>query len=362
MGLEVLPASADSEWMDVLSETVQHDFHHLASYHRLAEYRGEGAGRLFCYREAGHLIALPLLLRAVDGDAPDGWRDATSVYGYGGPVASGASIPQSIVQNFQKALAAELAAQRVVAVFSRLHPLISQERILSGLGQISPVGLTISVDLTIPLDQQWAGYSKKCRRVIEKARDAGVVVVHDHDWRYQGEWIDIYDDTMRRVNASTSYYLEAAYFDQLARELKDVVQLFVALVDGTVAAGGLYTICDGIVQAHLGGMRREYMKISPTRLVDDTARVWAFESGARVFHLGGGVGGREDSLFQYKSGFSDRRHQFSTWRWIVDADVYKLLCEGLRVDDVDEITDNLGSQYFPAYRDALRSRGANRPG
>jgi hypothetical protein len=121
-------------------------------------------------------------------------------------------------------------------------------------------------------------------------------------------------------------------------------------VDGTVAAAGLYTNCDGIVQAHLGAMRREYMKISPTRLLDDTARLWAHANGARLFHLGGGVGGREDSLFQYKASFSDRRHQYSTWRWIVDAETYRDLCEQQRRRDEGMGTNVEPGDYFPAYR------------
>src|SRR5665811_1270158 len=36
---------------------------------------------------------------------------------------------------------------------------------------------------------------------------------------------------------------------------------------------------------------------------------------------------QEDSLFQYKAGFSDRRHQFATWRWIIELAIYRELSE-----------------------------------
>jgi hypothetical protein len=280
------------------------------------------------------------------------------VYGYGGPIASHELIPEQVVRNFHASLGKELVDRRVVTVFSRLHPLIAQEGLLGGLGETRPVGQTVSVDLTMPLEDQWAGYSKKCRRIIDKAREAGVVCIHDRERSYRGEWVEIYQETMRRVDAPSSYFYDEEYFDLLADELGAVLQLFVALVDGSVAAAGLYTSCDGIVQAHLGAMRREYMKISPTRLLDDTARLWAHESGARVFHLGGGVGGQEDSLFRYKAGFSDRRHQFSTWRWIVDAEIYRDLCEHQGRRDERQRPGVVAGDYFPAYRRPMEPRSS----
>lgn len=349
-GFVVLETQHDAEWSEVLAQSYQHDFHHLAGYHRLAERRGEGKAFLFTYRGDGCLIALPLLLRPVDADDPGGLQDATSVYGYGGPIASHERIPGEIVESFQAALRNELVGRRVVAVFSRLHPLIAQQELLAGLGETSAVGKTVSVDLALPMEDQWAGYSKKCRRIIRKAQEAGTVCLDDRDGAYRHEWVDIYHETMRRVGAPSSYHFDEEYFEILAAELGSVLHLFVALVDGKVAAAGLYTNCDGIVQAHLGALRADYSRLSPTRFLDDTARRWAVEAGARVFHLGGGVGGREDSLFRYKAGFSSRRHQYATWRWIVDVVAYEDLCE--RRGRLDE---RLGSRaggegYFPAYR------------
>ena len=343
-------AHDDAAWRSVLSQSHQHDFHHLAGYHRLAERRGEGTALLFTYREDGFLIGLPLLLRPIDADDPAGPQDATSVYGYAGPIASHESIPERVIASFQAALRDELTRRRVVAVFSRLHPLIAQGEILAGLGEISAAGLTVSVDLTLPPEDQWAGYSKKTRRIVRKAEEAGAVCIHDRECAYQREWVDLYRATMRHVRAAPAYDFDAEYFELLAAELGSMLHLFVALLDGKVAAAGLYTICDGIVQAHLGAMDRAYARLSPTRLLDDTARRWAFEAGARVFHLGGGVGGQEDSLFRYKTGFSDRRHQFSTWRWIVDALAYRELCERRGLLDSSPGISAVADGYFPAYR------------
>jgi len=354
--VDILGAHDDDAWTSVLAQTYQHDFHHLAGYHRLAEHRGEGRALLFTYRDGGYLIALPLLLRPVDPDDPAGLQDATSVYGYAGPIASHERIPGEIVASFQAALRDELVGQRVVAVFSRLHPLIAQRDLLANLGEVRPVGLTVSVDLTLPLEDQWAGYSKSWRRIIRKAEEAGTVCIDDREGRYRRDWVDIYQETMRRVGASSSLLFDEEYFELLAAELGSVLHLFVALVEGKVAAAGLYTICDGIVQAHLGGLRQEYSRLSPVRILDDTARRWAAEAGAWVFHLGGGVGGQQDSLFQYKAGFSDRRHQFSTWRWIVDGTAYRELCERRGRAMAGGTIGAGGDDFFPAYRRPAEGR------
>jgi carbamoyl-phosphate synthase large subunit len=338
------------EWNAVLSKTRQRDFHYLPQYHRMAEHRGEGTARLFVYSENGYTIALPLLLQPVDPNEPNGWRDATSVYGYSGPVASDDWVPSGFVQRFQQALRAELSRARVVSVFSRLHPLIPQRGMLAGIGDCVENGQTISIDLTLPDEDQRAHYSKSCRRSLRKLREAGFVCVYDHEKRYLEEFVEVYLETMRRAGAHDSYFFDRSYFEMLTRGLGEISHLFVALKGGEVAAATICTTCAGIVQDHLGGTRDAFLKFSPDRLVVDTERSWAKQSGARVLHLGGGVGAQEDSVFQYKAGFSNRRHIFQTWRWNLEPDVYEQLCaQKARWNTANGLIP-VSDEYFPAYR------------
>ena len=346
----VVGAHDEAAWAGVLAQARQHDFHHLAGYHRVAELRGEGRAALFVHREREFTIALPLLIRPVDEDDPDGLQDATSVYGYAGPVASHEEVPDPVIRAFQANLHAELERRRVVATFSRLHPLIEQRELLTGLGEVRSMGPTVSIDLTAPPEVQWAGYSKSCRRIVRHAQEQGVVCFEDRDWRYRREWVRIYDETMERVGAPASYRFDGEYFDLLAAELGPVLRLFVACLEGDLVAAGLYTICGGIVQAHLGGSRTESARLSPTRLLDDTVRRWGAAAGARVLHLGGGVGGRKDSLFQYKAGFSDRRHEYLTWRWVLDPVAYAALSETPHGAVSHGADDGADDGFFPSYR------------
>ena len=166
-----------------------------------------------------------------------------------------------------------------------------------------------------------------------------------------GEFINIYEETMRRVKAEPSYFFDKHHFTELARELQPVLNLFVAMVGSKAAAAGLFTISDGIVQYHLGGTRDEYLKLSPMTLIFDTVRLWANDVGARILHLGGGLGGaQQDSLFHYKAGFSKQRHRFATWRWVVAPQIYQKLCESRARINESQGLESASTNYFPAYR------------
>jgi dTDP-4-amino-4,6-dideoxygalactose transaminase len=346
----VLHTDQQEEWLEILGRVFQHDFHHLPQYHRVEERRLKGAAYLFTYCEGDYWIGVPLLLSSV-GEILPGWNDATSVYGYGGPVASHQRMPESVIRNFHAGLREELLERRVVAVFSRLHPLIPQQGLLSGLGEYRTGGQTIWVDLTLSSQQQRAQYRSTNNRVINRQRRNGLVIcLHDPEKRYLSDFASIYEETMRRVNAARTYFFGEDYFSELARELGPALQLFIALIGGKPAAAGLFTICNGIVQYHLGGTRSEFLKYSPMTLIFDAVRLWANEIGAHAFHLGGGVGAKQDSLYHYKAGFSDCRLNFATWRWVVAPEIYRELCERWSRQNELHGLDPAFAEYFPAYR------------
>ena len=115
------------EWLRVIEQCAPYDFYHLPQYHALAEGLGEGSARLLVYTEGNHVIAFPLLLRSFDGVEASGaigsgWMDATSVYGYPGPVKSTEAIPAAVVANFQAALRERLRAWRSGDGFFAFQP------------------------------------------------------------------------------------------------------------------------------------------------------------------------------------------------------------------------------------------------
>lgn len=361
--LRVLSVAQETEWKSALGRTYQHDVYFLRGYHALGQDMGEGRAHLFVYTEGGYVIMVPFLLRPIDvipglDCRGAGWQDATSVYGYVGPLASHRKIPCAVMQGFGAALRASLQRRRVVAVFSRLHPLLAQLAIVSGLGDYVPVGPTVSIDLTLQPDEQRSLYTKGHKYNISKLTRQGAVCVLDAESAYLPEVIDMYYETMHRVGASDYYFFNRRYFHQLFSRLGSSVHLFECFMNDRMICAGLFTSCDGVVQYHLSATRQEYRKLAPTKLLIDTVRMWAAERGNHTFHLGGGVGAREDSLFHFKSGFSDRRHMFAVWRWIVLPEVYEHLCETKAEWNRGHGLETTSADYFPAYRSPI-SRGTS---
>jgi hypothetical protein len=345
--LRVLTTQEPGEWMGALDHCAPFDFYHLPQYHVLAEQENEGKARLFLYTEGTYTIALPLLLREVEHN----WRDATSVYGYAGPVCSHRAIPASVVARFHSALTERLRQLGVVNVFSRLHPFFAQRPLLAGLGECQPMNRTVSIDLTLDPAQQRFKYRKGVKRGINKLRKRGLTVFRDVNGIHLDDFVRIYHETMYRVEAVDQFFFSPAYFKLFWETLRSRTNLFVCLDAGRPICAGLFMTCHGIVQYHLGGTLNEALKLAPMKLLVDEVRLWGSAQGYHTLHLGGGTSADpDDSLLHYKLGFSDETHEFSAWRWILCPDVHDRLCAAkAQWNDRHEL-QAAHADFFPAYR------------
>ena len=324
--MDVLKLEQREAWLEVSGRAHALDFHHLPFYHELAEELGEGRAHLFVYREGDEFVAMPLLLRDLGGipchnEAGAGWWHATSVYGYAGPIVSRPDLSDDTLARFRAELTDQLQQMRVVSVFTRLHPVLEQRRVLHGLGELVPHGRTISIDLTLPADVQRTHYRSNHKRHLNKLARAGAVCVRDTEGRYLDEFVDVYTQSMLRLEADRAYFFDRDYFERFFTTSEVEAWLSVVLIDDEVAACGLFTKVGDIVQAHLNGTHDTFLRQSPAKLMYDGARLWADTTDAEVMHIGGGLGGGADGLFEFKAGFSRRRHEFVLFKWMLRPDI-----------------------------------------
>jgi carbamoyl-phosphate synthase large subunit len=360
--------SHDSGWDDHL-EAVADDIYHLAGYHRFAEETGGGKAFLAVIRESRGRRGLlwPYLLRPVadvselaDAEA----FDVDSVYGYPGPLAWGCRPDEPFVHRAAGALVAAWRSQGALTAFTRFHPLLGNalwgaNLPAEGPGESDPIlqlGETVGVDLRQDDSTAVAAYSKTLRQDIASARRAGMTTRLDEDWATLDVFAELYRETMIRTGAAVTYFFSSDEFSRLKTALGTELHLFVTELDGRTAAAGLFTEHRRIVQAHLVGTDDEFRAWSPLKLLLDDVRRWASERGNAVLHLGGGRGGRDDSLLAFKRRFSPRRYPFSVGRWVLDPAAYAALTSARAARAKAEGRVAAEPSFFPAYRAPLQSQ------
>jgi len=256
----------------------------------------------------------------IERDEP---RDVVTPYGYGGPTADG----------FWDAYEEWARERGVVTTFVRFHPLYGNQR-----------GAPIHVDELAPtvawrLDPDrdlLAGLHFKHRNKVTKAENAGATVTQ-HDGL--GEFVPLYEDTMRRVNADDFYFFEPAYWERLG-ELPLV--RFDAGIDGEVVASALCLATPPWLHYHLSGTTDAGRTTGSSTLVLLEAARWAQANGYERFHLGGGLGGKEDSLHHFKARFDpEGLVPAAVGKAIHDEDAYRRLSGG---------SEAVFEGFFPAYR------------
>jgi hypothetical protein len=353
--VKIIQSDDADNWNRILHKAYQFDFYHTLEYHLIAEKRGKGKPILFFYEDDSYCIALPLLLRLIDSEdlSLPGYKDlfdVTSVYGYGGPIFSHKKLPAEFVKIFSTSLIDILREMHVVSLFSRLHPLIQIDPSFNNYFPHKVIGQTVSIDLTIPTEDQRARYRTDHRQGIKRLKKAGFYCAEDTELTFLDEFVRIYHETMSRVHAAPTYYFDKSYFERLLMHMNEMMHLFVCMQNEEVACAGVFSLCNGIVQYHLSGTSSTFKKHAPMKLLIDFVSAWSKENNALTFHLGGGVGSKEDSLLYFKSGFSNQRHVYAVWEKIVLPETYALLCNKKNACSNIHNSTNYSGYYFPMYR------------
>ena len=329
-------------------ELVGHvDFYYSYYYHFLSKKENE-VPTLVAYKEKDLAVALPILVRKIEGTE---FSDATSVYGYAGPVCASKEDPKEVdTSEFKRQLQTFLLVNKIVSVFTRLHPYIDyQENILRDIGTITSPGNVVNIDLTLPPDIQRQQYNSRLKTYVNKARRA-YTIVEGRDEGQIEEFIEMYYENMRRVDADPYYFFDKRYFYQLMISSFFKVELLLCKANdtGELIGGAMFIKTGDIVQYHLSGCKQEYLALNPIKLLIDEMRLRATEEEFTYFNLGGGLGVRSDSLFRFKSSFSKDLKPAQFWKYIVNRNMYAALTA--RTNDTIGEPEPDDVDFFPAYR------------
>ncbi len=321
----------------------------------------QGQPRAFVYRDDAGVFLVPLILRPIDDLCPHTppHLDAVAPYGYASPILQ-ENRSQDVNAFLTRALAALVASlleHRVITAFFRLHPLLPIPlEPLQEIGTLVKHGETVVCDLSQTSQELWSQTRRFVRQGIEKARKSGLVAQVDDAWTSLEDFIAIYTDTMQRVEAEEYYFFGRDCFTGMRDKLGGTMHLLTVRDGSQVICGGIFSETCRIVQAHLMGTRSGYERSDAPKLLMAFAREWAKDRGNEFLHLGGGLGGGNDSLFFFKSGFSKLQMPFYTWRVVVDPENYQGIIA--RWEARSGTKANSAGGFFPPYRLPPQSVGA----
>ncbi len=351
MKIEIITQKKD--WDDFLKSVNNYDFYHTYDYHHISKSESEDA-ILIKYTNNDIYIGLPLIIRKI----PDtDYYDATTVYGYSGHI--GSKMPLDFdTTNYEHYLLEFLHKHNIISVFSRLNPYIKFQNILFSklgesskfndtnyFGELSYLGKIVNINLTESLDEQRTRYSRRLKTHLNKANKNLSLKIAETKEDLQ-VFKTLYHNNMKRINAKKYYFFSDTYFDKFITTKDFKTEILFAIDNETkkIIAGSMFVKTNKIVQYHLSGADENYLHLNPTKFIIDQMRIRATNEGFEVFNLGGGLGANEkDSLFQFKSLFSDEYHPFFVWKLIANQKVYKELCKKNNID-------YKSSSFFPLYR------------
>lgn len=334
------------KWDNIVRSFVDYDVYYLSGYVKAFKIHGDGEPLMFYY-EGSNVRGINVVMKrdiACDthfkGSLPENtYFDLATPYGYGGWIIEGNDNLEALFFEYEK----WCQKNNIISEFVRFHPVLKNYLTAEGAYEVIPLGETVAMDTTSP-DVIWTNITSKNRNMIRKAEKCGIKIYSGRSEELYEKFTEIYNKTMEHDNAIDYYYFGKAFYDSICYDLPENAQIFYAVAEnGEIVAASIMIAANGRLNYHLSGSLLEYRSIAPSNLLLYKAALWGSANGCKSFHLGGGVGSGEDSLFKFKQSFyRGELKRFCIGKKIFMQELYNKL--------VDMRTDLNESGFFPKYR------------
>ncbi len=297
----------------------------------------------------------PHLVRDIPNGVENNLRlfDLITPYGYGGPLICYNTNDSSDIRRslhfFMKTYLKFAERKNYICEFVRFHPLIKNwepfYEDFRGVIAFDHNNDTVSVDLSRGLDQIWREFRKGHRYNINKTEreNCEVKILQNPSEADIEAFISLYYATMENCHASQKYFFPPSFIkDHFSRLSAVLINLDYC---GKLIGASMFITEGPYIHYHLSGSNNDIKGVYPSALIIWNAIKWAIENNFTYLHLGGGLG-RNDSLFNFKSGFSKAINPYYTGKIIFNHEQYDALtksCGNL----------NTNAKFFPAYRSEL---------
>ncbi len=315
-----MDAAITDKWNSYLDmfEPSQKDVYYCEEYAKL--YTGDNAKPLcIVVVDGGKVLLMPFM----KGQIQD-FFDYETPYGYGGPITN--TRDEKWLSSALAEMTELFKVSKYLCGFIRFHPLLGNGVYCRNSIDITHDRRTVSIDMSSSEDDIWnLQLTAKNRNMIRKAEKNGLLYRAEYNFASISEFIELYNATMRRLNAELFYIFGSEYYQGLAKKLKGRAFLGTVRKDKKLICGGIFLYSAHYGHYHLAGGAHEAG--ANNLLLWESARELK-RLGVKEFHLGGGFNpGEDNSLLKFKMSFSKNMRDFYIGKIIYNPEPYMKICD-----------------------------------
>lgn len=350
--LKLITINETEKWNEAVEKFENYDTYYMCEYVKSFYLHGDGEPLLIYYENSGIKAINVVMKRDIskdkkfEGNLPENtYFDISTPYGYGGFLIEG-DITEENIKSLNEEYSFACIKEGIISEFVRFHPVLKNSEELNDMYDISRLGKTVTIDLQSP-EIIWRNLIPKNRNVIRKARKNGVEIYWGRDVELIKQFIKMYNTTMDEDGATDYYYFQDEFYNSILHDLKYNSMIFYAVYNKNIIAMSMILFTNKQMHYHLSASDKKHQHLAPTNLLLYEASCWGHSNGFKSFHLGGGLGSNEDSLYKFKKAFNrNSETEFSIGRKIFSEEKYMEFIN-LRKKQIKFEEKNT---YFPLYR------------
>jgi len=307
------------EWNTLVSNTEGTDTFYTYDFMDITKEKNDKLWLIY-HENNSHHVLYPVYVRKIN----ETYSDIFSAE-HGGPIFN--TNNKDFIKEFFDKFKEFCKENNIVSEFCRLNPFNEHKKEITKELNGEIIKDTVIADLTKELT-----IIPDRMKKIEKAKE----VLEIKENKNPELFYEMYSSTMERLNASKRFIHSLEFFEKLFKQ--EDVKVFTAYFEEKPVAS--------ILLIHFGENVHTFLSCSyeenynANDLLKYHALIWAKEEGYKKYNLGGGLKDN-DSLYQYKSTFSNQTTPRCIYKRIFNKEVYDELVKNNPQED---------SNFFPAYR------------
>lgn len=334
MHYKIIDTSQILKWEEYLVQLpkLNLDIYITPKYYQIYEMNEEGKAYCFIYSENEKVIIYPFLLNSVNSlgyKLNNNYYDIQGAYGYNGPIYN--SNQKSFIERFYIEFKNFCKNNNIIAEYTRFHPIIKNHLVSNDYFNVLLNRATVYIDLKDSYENIWNNhYTSKNRNMIRKAHKLGyhINISYNPSETDINTFIEIYTNTMKRVNAEKYYFFNNNFFNNTFQFLnKSSLLVNVLNSENNIISSSIFLESGVFLNYHLSG-RTEHSDNSANNFLIDEMVKYGQVKGLSYFHLGGGITNDEnDPLFKFKTSFSKNINPFYIGKKVHNEEIYNSVCE-----------------------------------